>query len=110
MKVAFAIALGIISWKDITKCHQMPWPPRFIGAGLTFGMLSLLYDFSEEFANVLAMGFLVALVVSGVKNPNCNHGNCGTPCPGADFLTLGTLTPNAVATAQTSGSTGTITQ
>jgi hypothetical protein len=84
MVIAFAIAVGVISWGSFSKCDppQLPWPPQIIGAGLVFAVLDFVSAISAELSNVLAIGFIVAMLVSDEFKPNCNHGQ-GTAQPDA---------------------------
>lgn len=94
MLVAFAVAVGLISWNEIKTCHDLPWPPRFVFAGLTFGMLDMLSLIDEDLAGVIAVGFVLALALpfaesvetartsKATTNPftaNCNHQSTGQP-------------------------------
>lgn len=69
----FAITAGIITWGDISQCHEMPWPPRFVGAALAFGMLDLFSVVSEELAGVIALGIVLAAIVNKGFSTSCDH-------------------------------------
>lgn len=80
MAIAFGGAIVIITWQDIDKCHELPWPPRFVAAGLTFGMLDLISLWNADLAGLVAIGFLLALLTQSLIKPNCTRPQ-GTPQP-----------------------------
>lgn len=81
--LGFAICCAFIAYDDIVKCKELPWPPRFIGAGIVFITLDLFSFVQEELAGIVAIGFTLATVIntlnakreSGVNYfaPECNH-------------------------------------
>lgn len=71
--LAFIVSIIVLTWKDITTCHDLPWPPRYIGAALTFGMLDIFSHFSEELAGVVAIGIVMAILINKGFEANCNH-------------------------------------
>lgn len=89
--IAFAVATGLIAWSEIKTCHDLPWPPRFVFTGLTFGLLDMFSLIDEDLAGVIAVGFVLALALpfalseedkGSTRNPfvaNCNHSNTGQP-------------------------------
>lgn len=79
---AFVITIGFITFEEFKKCHELPWPPRIIGAGLAFGLLDLLSIVQAELAGVIAIGFTLATVVNTLSpnegtsqmfTANCQH-------------------------------------
>lgn len=94
---AWVIAVGIISFQEIKVCHEMPWPPRIIGAGVVFVMLDLFSPMSPELAAVMAIGFVLALLICTIApnngaclkftTTNCTHTQC-TPQPNS-YAVLG---------------------
>jgi len=76
---SFAVTLGVISYMEISKCKEAPWPPRIIGTGIVFGMISLAALLSEELASVFAVGFVLAALVSKGFSPNCGCPQGQTP-------------------------------
>lgn len=70
---AFLISIIILAWRDIKTCHDLPWPPRFIGAGITFGILDMFSVVSEELASVVAIGIVLAVAVNTGFKPKCQH-------------------------------------
>jgi hypothetical protein len=77
MAGAFTITVGMIAWQEIRDCKTLPWPPRFAGAAITFGMLDLFsVAIGEELAGVIALGLLIALIYPTIRggHANCNHG------------------------------------
>lgn len=83
--VAFILACAMLAWRDIHDCHALPWPPRFIGAGIAFGMLDILAAFQEELAGVIAVGFVIGIAMNKGFKAECNHAG-GTAQP-ASYLT-----------------------
>lgn len=71
--MAFLITIITLTWADIKNCHDLPWPPRYIGAGITFGMLDLFSIVSEELASVVAIGIVMAVVINKGFKPDCMH-------------------------------------
>jgi hypothetical protein len=78
--IAFGGAIVIISWQDIKQCHELPWPPRFIYAGLTFGIIDLISLWNDQLAGLVAIGFLLALLTQSLVKPQCTRPQ-GTPQP-----------------------------
>lgn len=70
---AFIITVSVMAWRDIHKCHDLPWPPRFVFAGITFIGLDLFSILSEELAGVMAIGIVLAVLVNKGFDPECNH-------------------------------------
>lgn len=89
--IAFALAVGIITFDEIFKCHEMPWPPRYVGAGLVYGLLDIGSAVNEQLAGWLAIGFTMALLIGalspvkagsqpGILQAKCqSHAAEGTP-------------------------------
>jgi len=72
--MAFIITIVMLSWADIKKCHDLPWPPRFVGAGITFIGLDLFSIVNEELAGIMAIGIVIAVLVNAGFSPDtCNH-------------------------------------
>jgi len=71
--MAFIITVAVMAWRDIHDCHDLPWPPRFVGAGITFIGLDLFSIISEELAGVMAIGIVIAVLVNTGFKPECNH-------------------------------------
>lgn len=92
--VAFAIAVGIIAYFDITKCHKPPWPPRLIYTGLVFLVLDIFAIFSEELAGVMALGVVIAMAVKKGFVSDCSYIETGTAQP-AQYAFLGDTTAQA---------------
>lgn len=68
---AFLLSVGAITYYDLKKCHHLPWPPRIIYTGLTFGLLDLFSLASEELAGVMAIGLVIATFVSNGWVKDC---------------------------------------
>lgn len=84
MLAGFTLCAGLITWQEIHTCKTFPWPPRYVGAAITFGMLDLLSTLiSPELAGMIGLGFVIAFIVNGKFDPRetvtCDHG--GTPQP-----------------------------
>jgi len=83
---AFVIFIGVDVWYEIKQCHDWPWPPRFIAAGITFGLLDLFSFVDEDLASVVAVGLVLASLVKmhpWTDKPgtlNCAH-SCGVAQP-----------------------------
>ena len=78
----FAITLGVITYEEITKCKEPPWPPRIIATGIVFGLLDIFSLVSDELASIMAIGIVAAALVTKGFNPNCGcQGNATPPCP-----------------------------
>lgn len=97
MITGFVISAGIITWQEIHSCHTFPWPPRYVGAGIVFGLLDLTSPFiSPELAGIVGFGFILAMIINGTLDPrkaaNCDHG--GTPQP-ASIIALTQQQANA---------------
>jgi hypothetical protein len=86
--MAFLITIGVISWGEIKECHELPWPPKFVGAAITFGMLDLFSILSEDLAAVIAIGIVLASLVNKGFTTNCQHAQ-GTAQP-ADYASFDT--------------------
>jgi len=78
--IAFIITVATLSWRDIKDCHDLPWPPRFVAAGITFIGLDLFSIVSEELAGVMAIGIVIAVLVNKGFKSSCNHAE-GTAQP-----------------------------
>lgn len=57
------ISLAINSWGAI-KAQQVPWPGTFIRIGIAFGIIAAVSSVNEDFADLLAAGFLLASLVN----------------------------------------------
>lgn len=86
--VAFVLASMVIAYEDVHQCHRLPWPPRFIAAGLVFSLLSLFSIVNEELPAVIAVGIVLATLVNkGFINDCTPHTTATTAQPGqAQFL------------------------
>lgn len=64
MILAWAVGLGLMSWRDAQKYHKPPVPGRLIGASLVFIALALLaeYEPARRAAVLAAWGFDLAVV------------------------------------------------
>lgn len=78
---AFVIICGTIAYHDMKKCHRMPWPPRFIFAGLTFFMMEAVSLFDESISGVLAIGFVIAVLLKDGFVANCPDSKAATGSP-----------------------------
>jgi hypothetical protein len=102
MLFGFAVAVGVISWQDLSKCHQLPWPPRIVAAGLVFAILDAVSVVNQQLANVLAIGFVLAMLVTNeLKADACNHSQYAIAQPASYQLlsgggTVGTIPANQV--------------
>lgn len=92
---AFVIFVGIHTYWELRNCHDLPWPPHFIGAGIALGLLDLFSFVNEDLASVMAIGLVLASVVQKGFTGDCSHKCTGTSAP-----TSYALIPNA---GQTSG-------
>jgi hypothetical protein len=71
--IAFVITVFMLAYRDIKDCHDLPWPPRFVGAGITFIGLDLFSIISEELAGIMAIGIVIAVLVNKGFKSECNH-------------------------------------
>lgn len=71
--VGWVIVVGMIAYGDISKCKQLPWPPRIVAAALVFGLLDLFSALSEELAGIVAIGIVIAAVVNKGFAATCDH-------------------------------------
>ena len=86
--IAFILICGSISYFDMKKCHRLPWPPRFIFAGLTFLMMELITMVDETLGGVTAIGFFIAIFINNgfVKNCAQEFGDATTHPQTAAFM------------------------
>lgn len=71
--VCFILTLSVITWGDLTKCKQLPWPPRFIATGLMFGILDMASGVLGEIAPMVGVGIVIAALLSdSFTSPDCN--------------------------------------
>lgn len=112
--LAFLIVLGLISYNDITKCKQLPWPPRIVATAIAFGVLDLFSIVSGDLAAVIAIGFVLALVANTLvaNNPKLNANasqQINSFFLGCEQIAKGTGQPASVDKAlQTIGPTDTL--
>lgn len=59
--IAFLLIVATISYYDMKKCHRLPWPPRFIFAGLTFLLMEIVGLVDETLSGVTAIGFVIGI-------------------------------------------------
>lgn len=81
--IGFVIVAGFITWDEVAQCHELPWPPRYIGAAIVFGLLYIFTLVSAELAGVMAVGFALATAVQTLtpaakrgSNTNFFQANC----------------------------------
>lgn len=79
--MAFIIICVIISYHDLKKCSRLPWPPRFVFAGLTFLMMDIVSLFDETLGGVTAIGFVIAVFLQKGFVSDCEHGVATTGQP-----------------------------
>lgn len=61
----FIFAIGIITWTEMKKYHQVPRPSRYVGASLTWGLLALGAPIlTYPFVSVFSLGLLLMLITS----------------------------------------------
>lgn len=82
--IAWAIVVGLVIYRHI-RCPggpQLPWPPQLIAPALGFGMLDIFGAFvSDEIASVMALGLVVAALVTKGFQPVCGPHPCATAQP-----------------------------
>lgn len=94
--IAFFVAVGLVTWQEIKCCRDLPWPPRYVYTGLTFGLLDLVSLADEDLAGVIAIGFVLAIALQlagsttgSTRNPfttpQCNHQSTAQPSTTADL-------------------------
>lgn len=84
----FAITVGMITYGDVSKCHDVPWPPRIVATALVFGLLDLFSVVSEELAGVVAIGVVLASIVNKGFASDCQH--AGATIQPASYTSLQT--------------------
>jgi hypothetical protein len=57
------VSLAINSWGAI-KQQRVPWPGTFIRIGVAFGIIGVVAHASDDLADILACGFLLASLVN----------------------------------------------
>lgn len=72
--IAFILICATITYYDLKKCRRLPWPPRFIFAGLTFFLMEAVSIFDETVAGVMAIGFVIAIFLKDGFVADCEHG------------------------------------
>lgn len=76
---AFVVTTGMIVYDEFRNCKELPWPPRFVGTALVFGLLDLFSGLNEELPGVMAIGIVIAQVVQTLQHnkqgfsTNCQH-------------------------------------
>lgn len=101
---AFGVTVGIIAVQEIIQCKEWPWPPRFVGTGIVFGMIDLLSLVNDELATVFAVGIVLAIIVGTFTpsssplqmkfvKPVCGKHSCATAQP-ASYKNLAQPTPD----------------
>lgn len=71
--LAFILICGTIAYFDLKKCHRLPWPPRFVFAGMTFLMMDIVTLFDETLGGVTAIGFFIAIFLKEGFVSDCDH-------------------------------------
>lgn len=87
--LAWAIAAGIQTTRDVRYLGRAPVPSEYVASGMLFGSLSILSSFAESLATALAWGFLFAmtveaggphqLVTGGFPEPLAKYFSPGSP-------------------------------
>lgn len=72
--MAFILICATITYYDLRRCKRLPWPPRFIFAGLTFFLMEAVSLVDESIAGVLAIGFVIAIFLKDGFVADCDHG------------------------------------
>jgi len=105
------ISIAINSWGAI-KAQQVPWPGTLIRIGIAFGIIGVVANWQEDFADILAAGFLLASLVNlattqGTAGPWTAAFGAVPPATGGNFpfYTLGWGALNA-GTGQAPGAPG----
>lgn len=90
--MAFILICAVIAYTDLKKCGRLPWPPRFIFAGLTFFIMTLISMVDDTLGGVTSIGFVIAIFVKeltpGSKGimQDCNPGGATGQPQTIDFL------------------------
>ena len=79
--MAFILICATITYYDMKKCHRLPWPPRFIFAGLTFFMMEGIAIFDETIAGIMAIGMVIAIFLKEGFVASCDGGVTPTGHP-----------------------------
>lgn len=87
--IAWVITLGVIVFYEFKECHELPWPPRIIGAALVFFFLYLFSFISEELAGVMAIGVVLGAIVNkgfNTSTSQCQHAEATAQPPSYQSL------------------------
>lgn len=80
--LAFVLICATITYYDMKKCHRLPWPPRFVFAGMTFFLMEGVSIIDETLAGVIAIGMVIAIFLKKGLVSNCQgefQGATGQP-------------------------------
>ena len=111
--IAFALVVAMIIYDEVRYCHDLPWPPRFIAAGMVFGLLDIGSLLIPSLTGVMAIGLVLAIILCTIENELVQRGKIGqtsAPC-GLGLLhcseghDCGTASPAAFNQATNSPST-----
>ena len=64
----WALAVGIVTVRDVRVYHRAPVPSEFVATGVLFAGLTVLAQGSPELATALAWGLLAAVVLKGAPS------------------------------------------
>jgi hypothetical protein len=81
--LAWAVGLGLMSWRDVQKYHKPPVPGRLLGASLVFAGLALLgeYEPARRVAVLTAWAFDLAVVFEIGPQALVSTAGFGHPTP-----------------------------
>lgn len=63
LAVLMLIALAMVAWREIHYKKRVPVPFRFVGVGVSYGLLSLLELVMPQLALVIGTGLLIPLAI-----------------------------------------------
>lgn len=93
--LAFVLVCGIIAYYDIRKCQKLPWPPRFIYAGIAFIITDIFGSMIDErLSGVMSIGFVIATFMKEGFHASCQETTTGTGQPQLTAF-MGTSQPGA---------------
>lgn len=63
----WALAVGIVTVRDVRVYNRPPVPSEFVATGVLFGTLTVLAQAQPQLATALAWGMLAAIVLRGTR-------------------------------------------
>lgn len=64
---AWLVAMGVVSWDQITQDHEAPVPGRLVSVSLLYALLGIVGEWNSGVAALTGWGLVVALAISRAK-------------------------------------------